>query len=87
MEVYESVERSVSTRYVPADVAERPADAAPTQVVTGRYVPLTRDYGFLILVDTQTGRAWREVLVDKSQGSQGTVLERFLQKEPGGNLK
>ena len=49
------------------------AHATPMQVASGRYVPLVRS-DMLIVVDTQTGRAWREILSgDEDRG--GVLIE------------
>ena len=63
-----------------ANLAGTPADAAPMQVVTGRYVPLVRR-DWLIVVDTQTGRAWKEIPPPEGEGS---ILALIPRTDPTG---
>ncbi len=54
---------------------ETPAEAASTQVISGRYLPVVRR-DWLIIVDTRTGKAWKEVMNSEEEGG-GTLLQRF----------
>ena len=52
------------------------ASADPTQIVNGRYVPLVRANS-LIVVDTQTGMAWREIQIPMGGGTALQGMERL----------